>query len=118
MIKQLKELPIKINSQRRELLDLSNSLEDVTLKIKNWELNEMQDIASMTDGNGKPAFSNAEKRQVELEQRKGNDESMFNLKGDYGHLKNKIDLLRIELQFNLDVQENLRAIAWLGGDTE
>ncbi len=116
MINKLKELPALITKQRTHLLELQNDLEENISSISNWESKVKQDIADETDAKGKAVFSNAEKRQVELDRRKSEDELISQYVDNVKILKFKIDNLRIEMQFNIDTQENLRAIARLGGD--
>ena len=118
MINKLKELPKIIKDQRSELLNLQKVYDDSSLTMTKWEITEAQNIANETDDNGKPLFSNAEKRQIELKKRKSNDELMTKIDSNLKELKCRIDELRIEMQFNIDTQENLRAIARLGGDSE
>jgi hypothetical protein len=112
---QLEVLPIEIREGRKFLIDISTMLEDVSVKIKKWEAAEMQAIVNEVMDNGKPTFSNAEKRQVELEQRRTSEVYIVHLDSDYKSIKDKMEQSRIELQYKIDVQENLRAIARLGG---
>lgn len=112
---QLEVLPIEIQEGRKFLVEIAAMLEDVTLKIKKWEASEMQDITNATDTNGKSKYSNAEKRQAELERRRPEDLFVSSLDEEYKSLKEKLEQSKIDLQYKIDVQENLRAIARLGG---
>lgn len=114
MKNKLMELPEIFKGQRMTLLERNTKIEELTASLKKWEAVMMEDIANMTEG-GKPVFSNAEKRAAELAKRKEASIDASGLENDISTLRYSYELLRIELQYNIDVQENYRAIARLGG---
>lgn len=111
----LNTLPAEIKSSRKNLLELSAEMELTSTLIKKWESAEMLSISNELDDKGKPVFSNAEKRQLELDRRKSMDTTISELECDYEALKREIEDLRIEVQYKQDIQENLRALARIGG---
>lgn len=115
IIEQLKELPSKIRTMRIQLVVMASHIENTEKNLKRWEAEKLEVITSETGPDGKPKFSNADKRVVELQRRK---EADINYCADYlGFVaeKGEYEDLKIELQYWLDTQENLRAIARLGG---
>jgi len=115
MIEALKKLPETIKGQRMTLLDRTTKIEELSASLKKWESVQMEEIANTTDGGGKPAFSNTEKRAAELTRRKEASEWASGVENDISTLKYSFELVRIDMQYNIDVQENYRAIARLGG---
>jgi len=115
MIKDmLLKLPEEIKAKRKSLVETSLSIENINAEIREWEAEQMEDIANaMRDG--KPAFSNAEKRAAELARRKKDDSGMIQLEAQLNFLKSGYETDRINLQYSIDIQENYRAIARLGG---
>lgn len=110
----LMNLPEEITSKRFALVDKSLSIEEITTSIKEWEAEQMEDITNaMKDG--KPAFSNVEKRAAELARKKKELPWMVDLEKQLAELKSSYEVDRIYLQYSIDVQENYRAIARLGG---
>lgn len=114
MKNKLMELPETIKGQRMTLLDRNTKIEELSASIKKWESAQMEDITNITEG-GKPAFSNAEKRAAELARRKENAPWVIDLENDISTLRYSYEIVRIDMQYNIDVQENYRAIARLGG---
>lgn len=108
-------LPDEIRTLREKFLGLTGEMEFVNIQIKSWESAEMCYISSELDDKGKPVFSNAEKRQAELERRKSHDKDICRLENLYESTKRELELLRIELQYKHDIQENLRALSRVEG---
>ncbi|MDD5051041.1 MAG: hypothetical protein PHV93_04905 [Candidatus Pacebacteria bacterium] len=115
MKNKLMELPATIKGQRMILLERTAKIEELTASLKKWEAAEMADITNETDCNGKPVFSNAEKRASELARRKEALPWVVELESDISALRYSFELVRIDMQYNIDMQENYRAIARLGG---
>jgi len=111
----LMKLPETIKAQRMMLLDRNTKIEELTVSLKKWEVSEMAYITNETDYNGKPVFSNAEKKQAELARRKKASPSAIDLENNIDTLRYSFEIVRIDMQYNIDVQENYRAIARLGG---
>lgn len=110
----LMKLPETIKAQRMTLLERTTKIEELTESLKKWEAVQMDDIANDIT-NGKPTFSNAEKRAAELTRRKEASIDASGLENDISTLRYSFELVRIDMQYNIDVQENYRAIARLGG---
>lgn len=108
-------LASEIKEVRTKLLEMTTKMELISNRIKKWESAEMLSITSEIDEKGKAAYSNAEKRQVELERRKLNDQVISGLEAEYEAIKKEYEELRIDLQYKYDLQENLRALARIGG---
>lgn len=114
MKNKLMELPEVIKGQRMTLLDRNTKIEELTASLKKWESEEMESIANDLT-NGKPTFSNAEKRAVELARRKEAYPELVALENDIATLRYSCELVKIDMLYNIDIQENYRAIARLGG---
>jgi DNA helicase IV len=108
------KLPEVIKTQRLALLESAKKIEELSITLKKWEAAQMEDIANATK-DGKPAFSNVEKRQAELARRKEASPWVVDVENRLAELKSNTELARIDLQYNIDTQENYRAIARLGG---
>jgi len=116
MIKDmLLKLPEEIKAKRFSLVETSLSIENINAEIKEWETEQIEDIANTYDVGGKPVFSNAEKRAAELGRRKKKDIGRVKLETQLNFLKSGYETDRINLQYSIDIQENYRAIARLGG---
>lgn len=111
----LNSLPSEIKDMRKNLISMTAEMELINSRIKKWESSEMMLISNELDENGKPQFSNAEKRQAELERRKANDKTICGLENDYEAIKKEVEELRIEVSYKFDIQENLRALSRVGG---
>lgn len=118
LIEQLKDLPSKVRAMRIQLVDMAARIEDTEKNLKHWDAVELEIITSETGSDGKPRYSNADKRAAELQRRKESDSNYSAEQSKLSAFKIDYDALRIELQFWLDTQENLRAIARLGGSEE
>jgi len=112
---ELMNLPETIKNKRNQLLSAAEVIESTSVEIRKWETTVMDTIANAFDDNGKPAFSNAEKRQAELIRRKSEDAKLSGMEKDLQTFKRAYEQEKIELQYMIDVQENYRAIARLGG---
>jgi hypothetical protein len=112
---ELMNLPEAIRNKRNQLLSAAEVIESTSLEIKKFEIIAMDAIANAVDDYGKPAFSNAEKRQAELIRRKSEDIKFTGMEKDLQTFRRAYEQEKIELQHMIDVQENYRAIARLGG---
>jgi hypothetical protein len=110
----LMNLPKEIKIKRFALVSKSLSIESITTSVKEWETEQLEDISN-TLKDGKPAFSNAEKRVAEMARRKKELPWMVELENQLTELRSSYEIDRIYLQYSIDVQENYRAIARLGG---
>jgi hypothetical protein len=117
MIKdRLLELPESIEKIRTEILNKQQGLEDIKVKIKNWELMETIEIANEVDDKGKAVYSNDTKRQAELQYRKNESEIYNNYFKISKELEKEMAVLEIKLDKMFNEQGNLRAICRLGDE--
>jgi hypothetical protein len=114
MKEQLKKLPETIKEMRLQLLIDASMITSLQKRIKEWEAAEMQSITDITD-NGKAVFSNDAKRQAELLKRKVSNSVIKSTEDSLTKMQLKYEESKIELMFHVDMQENYRAIARLGG---
>jgi len=114
MKNKLMELPEAIKTKRNQLLSTAEIIESTAVEIKKWETFEMDIILNAFEG-GKPAFSNAEKRQAELLRRKAENGKISGMEKELQTFRKAYEQEKVELQYMIDVQENYRAIARLGG---
>lgn len=116
---QVKDVLMKIHediqNQRKRLLYMKQKIEEQQEMIKIWELEQMTDIANVTDEKGKAVFSNDVKRQAELERRKKESQEYQTLQKELKSAKFDYDMGVIVLQTMLDRQENARALARIEG---
>lgn len=104
-----------ILNQRKKLLYAKQKIEELQETMKIWELEQMTDIANVTDEKGKAVFSNDVKRQAELERRKKEDPKYQGMQKELKAQKFEYDMAVIMLQGLLDQQENARALARIEG---
>jgi hypothetical protein len=117
MIKdRLLSLPNEIEITRTEVLNKQQGLEEIRLKIKNWELMETIEIANEVDDKGKVVYSNDTKRQAELQYRKSESAIYNNYFKISKELEKEVAALEIKLDKMFNEQGNLRAVCRLGDE--
>lgn len=110
MIMKLLKLPNEIDDVRKEICRANQEILVRQDRVSRWEIGEMEDI-----NENKAIFTNAEKRKAELEKRKQEDIEISEILGKIKSLKETVEIKKLYLSFLVDTQENLRAIARLGG---
>lgn len=113
---ELLSLPKDIKDQEMLLITTQKAFDAVKLRVKNWELKEMQDISSqmLTEEEGKKpkaVFSNESARKAELENRKDTHQGYAEMEGEHTTLKLAIDQGKSELNYLYNRFSSMRNIA-------
>jgi len=90
----------EIVKHRKEMLELNKKIEDLSSKNKLKEKTLLVEIDNVLDGNGKKMFSNATKREIELEQRLSNDNIYQNNQSEVTQIDERIKQISIILEYN------------------
>lgn len=111
---ELLNLPRWIRKQGEHMVLMQSELDAVKLRIKNWELTEMQDITAQTYEVGeknKPTFSNESARKAELENRKDTHSGYGEMETDHKKMRMAVEYGKVEYDFLRDRYRGVRAIA-------
>lgn len=95
-ITEMMDMNDHIKNDKTVLTELYQKLEETENSIKQLEASEMEIITEETE-NGKPKYSNADKRGAELKSRLSTNEIYTQLKTSHTEIKKQISSLNIEL---------------------
>jgi len=99
LVPQLLSLPKQIKEKMLDILFLQSRINETEYEIRQWEAEQIQDIATAVDNNGRKLFSNEKLRQAELERRKAEDERYKQLSETLQEYKEQQEKDRIELEY-------------------
>jgi len=120
---EFQEINQSLLNERMMLIDLEENVRIKEKEILSWEQSQMADICDQQDGNGKPLYSNAEKRQAELAIRQTNssdwcqmDEKLSDLRMLVAQTKARIAFKSNDIQYGInhaadEINEQLARIA-------
>lgn len=91
----------------KHALELSTQAADLDRLIRRTELSIKADIANEQDGNGKPTFSNAEKREAELHARTENHTVLTAAHEELEQLKRQAAEAEIDARYHADMRDAL-----------
>ncbi len=103
-------LPDKIFSAEVTLVSKQEELDRSINDLKQWELDQADDINNALDDNQKPLYSNDAKRRTELERRKINSDLYKHMELTRRNADKEVKKLSFEIERYRNVQANLRAI--------
>ena len=99
LVPQLLSLPKQIKEKMLDILLLQSRINETEYEIRQWEAEQIQDIATAVDENGRKLFSNEKLRQAELERRKAEDERYKQLSDALQEYREQQEKDRIELEY-------------------
>ena len=113
---RLLDLPKEIHTLELALIEQQGELDAVKLRIKNWELSEMQDITSLMtplEEGKKPKaiYSNESARKAALEQRKDEHDGYGAMEAEHRDLKHSLDKAKADLTYKYNRFSAIRNIA-------
>lgn len=115
LTEEMLSLPKEIKAQEMLLITTQKAFDAVKLKMKNWDLTEMQDIASQVviEEGKKPKaiFSNESARKAELEGRKDGHAGYGDMENEHTTLKLAMDQGKSELAYLYNRFSSIRNIA-------
>jgi|GEM_PF-3784041 hypothetical protein len=99
IVPQLLSLPKQIREKMLDILLMQSRINETEFELKQWEAEQIQDIATAVDENGRKLFSNEKLRQAELERRKAEDQRYKQLSEALQEYKEQQEKDRIELEY-------------------
>ena len=116
IIGDLIQLPLALNEKTTELYSLRKLRDDKVMVMKAIESALKIAIEGARDLNDKPQFSNALRRDAELERRKTIDQDYAVAEDEFNKLREKIENLSLVVEFMNNKFKSARALALLAGD--
>lgn len=110
LIEDLMNLPQQIKDVEISTLDINEKLTSIKKELDTIESSMMSSILNETDEKGKPVFSNAEKRNTELERRMSAFDESIEMKKNIDRLERQYKESVIEIRYLRDLQSNYKAI--------
>ncbi len=99
IVQQLLTLPKQIKEKMLDILLMQKRINETEYEIRQWEAQQIRDIATAVDENGKKLFTNEKLRQAELERRKAEDPKYQELSEALQEYKELQENDRIELEY-------------------
>lgn len=102
----MENLCTTIKNTELEVLKTTTNIEELKIKISNYEIDVAQEVNNALDISGKPAYSNAEKRTIAINLKCKESSEYNEAKKD---LQNQ-ELSRKKLEINLNYFRNLVSV--------
>lgn len=112
----LLNLPLTILDKTNQLIGTKKKKEEFDFFIKKTESKTTRDVEYELDSNGKPKFSNSDKRKLEVELRLSNNPDYQSILTYVDALKKEMDELSLQLEFINNKFKAARALALIIGD--
>lgn len=110
LIESLMNLPQQIKVAEITALNLNENFLSTKKELETIESSMMSSILNELDENGKVLYSNAEKRNNELERRMSSYDESINLKKSIDNYERQYKECLIEIRFLRDTQSNYKSI--------
>ena len=107
---RLLELPRQIADLQLEILKGSSSVQAKQQEILNAETKIRVGIANQVDENGKKTYSNEDARKAAFQEFTEDDFELNEMKEESARLEQEVQELRIQLEFCINEQKNIRSI--------
>jgi hypothetical protein len=105
-LETMENLCTTIKNTELEVLKTTTNIEELKIKISNYEIDVAQEVNNALDISGKPAYSNAEKRTIAINLKCKESSEYNEAKKD---LQNQ-ELSRKKLEINLNYFRNLVSV--------
>ena len=116
LVDQLTKLPQLINDKAVELFQKKKQLEELKFSQKMVERRIMNEVSSVLNADGKIAFSNTLKREVECEKVLRENEGYLDLMNQLNNLKVTMDNDSLALEFSRNTFTAAKAMTRLIGE--
>ena len=110
---KLLQLPEKIRDAALNILEIEEEFNQTKEFIRNWEVEVLSDISNETDASGKSIYSNETKRAAKLLEMKNENSHYLTLNEQFKELEMKIKKEKIQLEYLLNTQSNLKAMCYI-----
>ena len=117
MVENLQKLPTLIKEKSTELYNKRQQYEEKKYALKNLELGVKAKVADAVRPDGKPRYSNAQKREAVTELRLRSMREYQELSTRVNNLKIDIDYLALQLEFCKNKFSAAKALARLLGNS-